>query len=122
MKFPAATSLVGAPVVVGELDPFLDLVELGQLLEHVLLVAAKVGRRDVLAERHRKQPVRGPCEGRVQVADQRPELLEAVLDRRPGHEDGVGGPLQLGDRVLGALRIGVLDLVRLVDDDGVEVL
>src|SRR5699024_7597758 len=114
--------LVGGSVLVGEFDPVLDLVELGQLLEDVLLVAAKVGGGDVLPERQRRQALGGAGEVGIEVADEGAELLQSVLDRGARHEDRVVGTADLLKSAAGTSSGGVLDLVRLVDHERVQVL
>ena len=54
----------------------------------------------------------------VQELEERPELAEVVLDRRAAERQAVPAAEQAGG--LGRLAVGVLDRLRLVEDDVVE--
>ena len=81
---------------------------------HLELVAA----RDAAAREH-VEPWQAPQEARVEELEERAELAEVVLDRRAGERQPVAR-LQQAAR-LGGLRRRVLDRLRFVEDDGVEV-
>ena len=72
----------------GERHPLVDLDELRELGEDVFLVAPQVRRCDLLAELARREL--GGTHGEVgaQVADEVAELLDPVLQRRSGEQDG----------------------------------
>ena len=66
----------------------------------------------------RTETLPGPEQARRDDAEEAPQLAEVVLDRRPGERDTkAGGDLA---RRRGALRVGVLERVRLVEDEGRE--
>ena len=111
---------VGVEVGRRELDP-VELVEaLGQLGEHVVLVAAQVDRRhgppEGLGPRQPVAVVDGGGHSRLQVVDQGAELVDPVLHRRAGEEQHPVGALHPSPHGLRPLRVGVLHEVGLVDD------
>lgn len=61
-------------------------------------------------------------EVRADVVDEDAELLDPVLERGAGHEQGAVGAFEECAGVLRALRVGVLDVMRFVDDDRGEAL
>ena len=76
----------------------------------------------MLPERQRRQALGGAGELGIEVADEGAELLQSVLDRGARHEDRVVGTADLLKSAAGTSSGGVLDLVRLVDHERVQVL
>ena len=62
--------------------------------------------------------VAGTEVARHQEVHQRPEITHGVFDRRAAEREFVAG--SQGKRGLGVLRVGILDVLRLVEDHGPE--
>ena len=102
-------------VLVGEREPFIDFDQIRQLGEHVFLVAPQIRRRHLAAELARREFVRVDDERRLQVGDEVAELLDPVLQRRAGEQHGAVTTVEDAAGVPRAKSVGVLDVVRLVD-------
>ena len=109
-----------------ERDDFVDLLKVGQLLEHVLLGAPQVHGSELQADfdglgtRLSQEAAEGLLEPGLHREDEVLQLLQAVLQRRAGEErHEFGGGRQAGDG-LAALGLGILDGVRLVDGDEID--
>jgi len=112
--------MVGA----AELHPVVGADEVGQLHEHVVLVAPEIDRGDGSPEGGRAcdavPTVDGRGELRLQVADQVAELLDSVLHRGAGQEEHpVDASRPRSDRPAPSCR-GVLDEMSLVHDELVD--
>ena len=109
-----------------ERDDFVDLLEVGQLLKHVLLGAAQVHGGELQADfdgfraRLSQQAAKGLLKPGLHREDEVLQFLQSVLQRRAGEEsDEFGGGRQPRDG-LTALGLGVLHRMRLVDRDEID--